>query len=97
MIEEPADFECLLLDNLVEFLRHENFMCEGTHIEHVDKGDDVPHSGMITSGRARRSSASAVHIEESFGSIKSTDSSNRITPVPVESGSAEEIEFVKKA
>lgn len=97
MIEEPMEFERLLVDKLVEFLRHEHFIREGNPIELMDEGENVPHSGILTDMRARRSSASAVHVEESFGSIKSTDSSNRITPVPVESGAQDEIEFVKKA
>lgn len=96
-IEDTMEFERLLVDNLLEFLQHEHFILEESPVEHVNTGDNVPHFGIQTDGRARRSSASAVHIEESFGSIKLTSSSNRITPVPVESCGEEEIAFMKKA
>ncbi|KAL8038108.1 hypothetical protein ABFX02_11G082700 [Erythranthe guttata] len=57
IIEEPHEFERQLVENLKEFIRHENFMLESGAVE-----ESMPENSV----KARRSSASAVHIEEAL-------------------------------
>ncbi|XP_012850979.1 PREDICTED: potassium transporter 5-like [Erythranthe guttata] len=57
IIEEPHEFERQLVENLKEFIRHENFMLESGPVEEL-----VPENSV----KARKSSASTVHIEEAL-------------------------------
>ncbi|KAK4481201.1 hypothetical protein RD792_012083 [Penstemon davidsonii] len=93
IIEEPDKFESQLVENLKEFIRHENFILDGVH-EAVQGGIH----------ECRKSSSSAVHVEESLEqarissrSIQSFDgaiSSGRVGQV---GGAEEEMQFVEKA
>ncbi|XP_020551449.1 potassium transporter 5 [Sesamum indicum] len=95
LIEEPKEFERQLVENLKEFIRHEQFILDDGPVEQMpDRTTNIPHSGSLVDGKARRSSSSAVHIEESleqpvpprvssssiqsFNASKSANSSNRI-------------------
>ncbi|KAH6837906.1 high affinity K+ transporter 5 [Perilla frutescens var. hirtella] len=89
VIEEPKEFERQIIENLKQFIRHEHFMLEADDHQQLST---VAQSGLISSdGKARKSSASTVHVEDlvpprvSSGSIqsfnavvRSADSSNRI-------------------
>ncbi|KAK6139078.1 hypothetical protein DH2020_027174 [Rehmannia glutinosa] len=109
LIEEPKEFERQLVENLKEFIRHEHFILD----EQMPEIANVPHSGLLVSdGKTRKSSASAVHIEEtlkqqiptrvssssiqSFNAARSENTSNRIGAVPVQ-GVEEELQFVETA
>ncbi|KAL2473428.1 Potassium transporter 5 [Forsythia ovata] len=111
-IEEPKEFERQLVENLKEFIRQENFILEGGSTEQMRETVNIQHSGLLRNDdKARRSSSSAVHVEEalenqipsrissssiqSFNIAKSTNSSSRITPVPLQ-GAEEEMQFVQK-
>ncbi|KAK4413524.1 Potassium transporter 5 [Sesamum alatum] len=77
-----------------------------------DRTTDVPDSGLLVDGKARRSSSSAVHIEESldqpipprissssiqsFNAAKSANSSNRIAAASVHDA-VEEMQLVQRA
>lgn len=69
LIEEPKEFERQLVENLKEFIRHEHFMLEsGPPVETMPAETvNITHSGFLSDhGRARKSSSSAVHMEESL-------------------------------
>ncbi|KAL2456502.1 Potassium transporter 5 [Forsythia ovata] len=103
-IEEPKEFECQLVKILKEFIWQENFILEGGSIEQMREIVNMQHSGLYRN-------SSAVHVEEalenqipshissssiqSFDIAKSTNSSSRITPLPLQ-GVEEEMQFVQK-
>lgn len=68
LIQEPKDFERQLVENLKEFIRHEHFMLETAAAPHDDQHvPTIAQSGLLSSdGRARKSTSSAVHVEESL-------------------------------
>ncbi|KAL3839853.1 hypothetical protein ACJIZ3_024444 [Penstemon smallii] len=93
IIEEPEKFESQIVENLKEFIRHENFILDGVH-EAVQGG--------INEGR--KSSSSTVHIEESLEqarvssrSIQSFNGAISSGRVGQEGGAEEELQFVEKA
>lgn len=111
LIEEPKEFERQLVENLKEFIRHENFMLESSLVE-----ETVPHSGLLigSDGKVRKSTSSTVHDEESLeqqtietrisssGSIQSMNASknssnNRIDGVGPVEGVEEELSLVQRA
>ncbi|KAK6160497.1 hypothetical protein DH2020_003878 [Rehmannia glutinosa] len=109
LIEEPKEFERQLVENLKEFIRNEHFILD----EQMPEIANVLHSGLLVSdGKTRKSSASAVHIEEtleqqiptrvssssiqSFNAARLENTSNRIGAVPVQ-GVEEELQFVETA
>ncbi|KAI3467831.1 hypothetical protein Pfo_024494 [Paulownia fortunei] len=112
LIEEPKEFERQLVENLKEFMRHEHFILEGGPVEQMPETVNIPHSGLLSDGKARKSISSAVHIEESleqqipprissssiqsFNAARSANSSNRISPAPLQ-GAEEEMQFVQTA
>ncbi|KAL0357669.1 UNVERIFIED_CONTAM: Potassium transporter 5 [Sesamum calycinum] len=89
-----------LVENLKEYIRHEHFILDDGPVEQMPDGTtNVPHSGLLVDGKARRSSSSAVHVEvsleqpvpprvssgsiQSFNASKSANSSNSIVAASV--------------
>lgn len=112
-IEEPKEFERQLVEYLKEFIRHENFILEGGSTEQMQETVNIQHSGLLRNDdKARKSSSTAVHVEEaleqqipsrisssstqSINIARSTNCSSRIAPVPLQ-GAEEEMQFVQKA
>ncbi|KAG8365772.1 hypothetical protein BUALT_Bualt17G0006600 [Buddleja alternifolia] len=103
LIEEPKEFERMLVENLKEFIREEHYILETEQMP-----DNIPHSGLL--GARKSSSSSAVHIEEaieqqitsrvsssSIQSFNAANNSNRISGgVPVQSAE-DEMQFVQRA
>ncbi|KAL0364420.1 UNVERIFIED_CONTAM: Potassium transporter 5 [Sesamum angustifolium] len=113
LIEEPKEFERQLVENLKEYIRHEHFILDDGPVEQMPDGTtNVPHSGLLVDGKARRSSSSAVHVEDSleqpvpprvssgliqsFNASKSANSSNSIVAASVHDA-GEEMQFVQRA
>lgn len=93
LIQEPKDFERQLVDNLKEFIRQEHFMLE-TAAAAAPPHDDqhvptIAQSGPLISGRARKSTSSAVHVEESW--------EQQQVPPRVSSGSIQPFNAVRSA
>ncbi|XP_059446908.1 potassium transporter 5-like [Corylus avellana] len=112
VIKEAKDFELQLVDHLKEFIRLEQFMLEGETGEQMAEPVNIQHSSILAKDKkARGSSRSTIHVEESLGqphpsgvssgSIQSfnagslTNSSNRIISAPIQ-GVEEEMQFVQK-
>ncbi|KAH7857920.1 hypothetical protein Vadar_017935 [Vaccinium darrowii] len=65
--EEPMDFERHLVENLKEFIRHEQFIQEGGLPEHIVEPVNISHSTLSENDeKVNESSSSKVHIEESI-------------------------------
>ncbi|KAG5521612.1 hypothetical protein RHGRI_033992 [Rhododendron griersonianum] len=64
--EEPKEFEQHLVDNLKEFIRHEQFIQEGGGVpEQIVEPTNISHSTLFgNEEKVTRSSSSKVHIEE---------------------------------
>ncbi|KAL7135253.1 hypothetical protein ABFS83_11G081100 [Erythranthe nasuta] len=103
IIEEPHEFERQLVENLKEFIRHENFMLESGPVEELLSEN---------SAKARKSSGSTVHIEEALDQqippqrissssiqsiISASHSSNNNNNRNIAQGVDEELRFVQTA
>ncbi|KAI3467836.1 hypothetical protein Pfo_024499 [Paulownia fortunei] len=62
LIEEPKEFERQLVENLKEFIRHEHFILEGGPVEQMPETVNISHSGLLSDGKARKSSSSAMQF-----------------------------------
>ncbi|KAK2981637.1 hypothetical protein RJ640_011744, partial [Escallonia rubra] len=111
-VEEPKEFECQLVDNLKEFIRHEHFIVAAGATE--ETAADVQHSAVPRKdAKLTGSSSSRVHVEESgqqktpdrvssssihsFSGAKSKNSSSGgIIAGPIQ-GAEEEMQFLQTA
>ncbi|KAJ6393266.1 hypothetical protein OIU77_022691 [Salix suchowensis] len=64
-IEEPHEFECQLVENLKEFIRHEHFISEGGDNESAPEADSIQHSTLLAVKNGKSKESSTVHVEES--------------------------------
>ncbi|KAF6134027.1 hypothetical protein GIB67_038318 [Kingdonia uniflora] len=99
-IQPSEEFERQLIQNLIEFVRHEYFFFEGNTTEQTTNDDArLAHSGILVKERdVSESGASKVHSEPprvSSGSIRPR-SSNGIISCPIQ-GATEEMEFIQRA
>ncbi|XP_057773917.1 potassium transporter 5 [Salvia miltiorrhiza] len=104
-IEDSAEFERQLMENLKEFIRHEHFMHQGADAD--QQAPLIAESGPIFN---RKSTSSAVHVEEalhapprvssasiqSFGAGRSANSSDGVR-VAAPNGAEEEMRAVDAA
>ncbi|KAF6134609.1 hypothetical protein GIB67_025724 [Kingdonia uniflora] len=102
-IQPSAEFERQLIENLLEFVRHEHFILEGDTMEETtrpqfDAARLVHSSILVKEGSESESGASEVCSEPpslSSGSIR-PKSSNGISNGPIQ-GATEEMEFIQRA
>ncbi|GFY88073.1 high affinity K+ transporter 5 [Actinidia rufa] len=106
VIEEPKEFERLLVENLKEFIRHDHFIREGSVFLREQMEDQpavnlVPHSaplmkdGKRNNGSSRVSSASIQSLNN-IVAAKSGNFSSRMVSGPIQ-GAEKEMQFVQKA
>lgn len=82
--EEPKEFEQHLVNNLKEFIRHEQFIQEGGGVpEQIIEPTNISHSTLLGNDeKVTRSSSSKVHIEES---IQQQQHSSRVSSRDIQS------------
>lgn len=103
-IREAKEFERQLIEELKEFIRHEQFMLEGDSTAQKAEPVDFENSSILVKDKKPRgSSRSTIHIEEpleqpveiqSFNAASVTNSSSRIIPTPI-LGVEEEMKFLQ--
>ncbi|GFY89731.1 high affinity K+ transporter 5 [Actinidia rufa] len=92
VIEEPKEFERLLIDNLKEFIGHDHFIREGS-VFLREQMEDQP--AQRNNGSFRVSSASIQSLNN-IVAVKSGNFSSRMVSGPIQ-GAEEEMQFVQKA
>ncbi|XP_052184585.1 potassium transporter 5 [Diospyros lotus] len=106
-IDEPKEFERLLVENLKEFIRNEHFISEGVEQTIAAPATEQQSHSTGAGGKVKGPSSSTVHIEESLEQQKNSSrvssasigSSNQTVSVssPTIQGADEEMQFVQKA